>query len=258
MKTQQIPIDQIDPNPHQPRSSIKAANLKELADSIKDVGIIQPLLVTQRDDRYILVAGFRRLEASKQVELKDVPCMVQDLSDDDMIRYALIENIQREDLNPLEEALAIKQLIGNQGLDYRKVAEMLGKSKTYVGERLALLDLPDDLKEAVSQGTLSMKKADALKKVNDDKARARLIGKASAVDLQHLKVLIEKAQDKLIKGRKPRESWDVYTELREFSKSTEGVRLYKDRISFRFDTEESLHDLLIKVLELLEEEVEEV
>jgi len=258
MNAQQIPIDQIDPNPHQVRGMIKTSDIKELVDSIKDVGVIQPLLVTRKKDRYILVAGYRRLEASRQAKLKELPCMVQDLSDDDMIRYALIENLQREDLNPLEEALAIKQLIGNQGLDYRKVAEMLGKSKTYVGERLALLDLPDDLKEAVSQGTLSMKKADALKKVNDDKARARLIGKASAVDLQHLKVLIEKAQDKLIKGRKPRESWDVYTELREFSKSTEGVRLYKDRISFRFDTEESLHDLLIKVLELLEEEVDEV
>ncbi len=257
MDAQQIPIDQIDPNPHQVRGRIKTSDIKELADSIKDVGVIQPLLVTRKEDRYILVAGYRRLEASKQAELKDVPCVMQDLSDDDLVRYALIENLQREDLNPLEEALAIKQLIGTQELDYRKVAELIGKSKTYVGERLALLDLPDDLKEAVSQGTLSMKKADTLKNLKDDKARAKLVEKASAVDLQHLKVLVEKAEDKLTKGRKPREAWDVHQGLKEFSKSIEGVRLYRDRISFKFDTEESLRDLLTKMLKLLEEKVEE-
>lgn len=251
MNAQQIPIDQIDPNPHQVRSRIKTSDIKELVDSIKDVGVIQPLLITRKKDRYILVAGYRRLEASKQAKLKELPCVVQDLSDDDLIRYALIENLQREDLNPLEEALAIKQLIGTQELDYRKVAEMLGKSKTYVGERLALLDLPYDLKETVSQGTLSMKKADALKKVKDDKARTRLIEKAKSVDVRKLKTLVKKAEA----GRKPRESWDVHQGLRELSRSTEGVRLYKDRISFRFDTEESLRELLTKMLKLLEEKV---
>ncbi len=122
-----------------------------------------------------------------------------------------------------------------------------------MGERITLLDLPDDLKKAVSQGTLSLKKANVLKKLDDEKVRAKLIEKAKSVDVQKLKTLVKKAEA----GRKPTEKWNVHRGLKELSRSTEGVRLYKDRISFRFDTEESLHDLLIKVLELLEEEVED-
>ena len=131
MKAELIPIEKIQPNPRQPRTNIDSEGIAELVNSIKDVGVIQPLLVTVRDDDFILVAGSRRFEASKQAKL--------------------------------EEALTIIQLIGTQNLEYRNVAELIGKSKSFVGERLALLNLPDDLKDAVSRGTISMKKADILK-----------------------------------------------------------------------------------------------
>ena len=255
MNAQQIPIDQIDPNPHQLRGRIETSDIKELVDSIKDVGVIQPLLITQKEDRYILVAGLRRLEASRQAELKEVPCVVQDLSDDDLIRYALIENLQRVDLSPLEEALALKQLIDTGGIDYRKAAELTGKSKTFVGERLALLQLPTDLKNAVSRGTISMKKADTLRKVSKTNVRAKLLERAPKLDLPTLKALVDNAEKKINRGRKPPKLWNMHQGLKEFSKSIEGVSLYKDRISFKFDTNESLRDLLTRVLKFLKEEV---
>jgi len=250
-----IPLNQILPNPHQVRTTIETSDIEELIHSVRDVGIIQPLLVTQKGDKFILVAGQRRLEASRKVELEEVPCMVHDLSDDDLIRYALIENIQRKDLGPLEEATAVKQVMSSQDLDIRKVAKLIGKSKSYVGERLALLDLPDDLKEAVSKGTLPIKKALALSKLKDAKTRAKLIDKAATVDLQHLKVLIEKTVDSLTDGPKPKEAWEVHQGLRQLSKSIEGFRLYKDRISFRFDSDKSLLDMLIQITKLLQNNI---
>jgi len=257
MNAQLIPIDQIDPNPYQIRGKIEASDIKELVDSIKDVGVIQPLLVTRKEERYILVAGHRRLEASKQAELKEVPCVLQNLTDDVLIRYALIENLQRVDLSPLEEALALKQLIDADSIDYRRAAELTGKSKTFVGERLALLKLPIDLKDAVSQGTISMKKADVLRKVKNTKVRARLLEKAPKLDLSTIRALVDKTESKIVSIRKPSKSWNIQRELKEFAKSNESVRLYRDRISFKFDSEESLCELMNKVLNLFEEEVDE-
>lgn len=251
MKAELIPIEKIKPNPNQPRTNIDNEEITELVNSIKDVGVIQPILVTPRNDNYLLVAGSRRLEASKQANLTEIPCILQDLSDDDLLRYALLENLQREDLEPLEEAIAIKQLISTQKLEYRKVAELIGKSKSFVGERLALLNLPDDLKEAVSRGTISMKKADVLKSVKNDRLRTKLLEKAPQLDLPTLRALVENAENKVKSDRKPSESWNINQGLQKFAKSNEGVRIYKDRISFKFESEDSLRDLLAKLLEML-------
>jgi len=256
MNAQNIQIDQIDPNPFQLRGDIDASEITELVDSIKDVGVIQPLLVSQLEDRYILIAGHRRLAASKKAKLKEVPCVVQELPADVQIRYALIENLQRVDLSPLQEALALKKLLEIGGIDYRKAAEMIGKSKTYVGERMLLLRLPDDLRDAVSQGTISMKKADLLRRVKSSKVRARLLERAPMLDLPTLRALVENTVNKLAQTRKPAEPWEYNERLMAFAKSNENIRLYKDRVSFKFDSEKSLYDLLCIVREILEKDLD--
>ena len=256
MNAQQIAIDLIDPNPFQLREKIEESGLNELAESIKDVGIIQPLLVTQVEGRYILIAGHRRLQAAKLAKLTEVPCVVQEVSDADQIRYALIENLQRADLSPLEEALALKQLVETCRIDYRKAAELIGKSKTYVGERIALLRLPYDLRDAVSKGTISMKKADLLQRIKNAKVRAKLLERAPMLDLPTLRALVEKIENRSTQPRNPAEPWNYHEELMAFAKSNENIRLYKDRVSFKFDSEKSLHDLLKIVLELLEENLD--
>jgi ParB family transcriptional regulator, chromosome partitioning protein len=256
MNALQISIDQIDTNPFQLRGKIETSDINELVNSIKDVGVIQPLLVTQVEDRYILIAGHRRLEASIRAKLKEVPCVIQDLPEDVQTRYALIENLQRVDLSPLQEALALKKLLEIGGIDYRKAAELIGKSKTYVGERMLLLRLPDDLRDAVSQGTISMKKADLLRRVKSSKVRGRLLERAPMLDLPTLRALVENTVSKLAQARKTAESWDYNERLMAFAKSNENIRLYKDRVSFKYDSEKSLYDLLCIVREILENDLD--
>jgi len=255
MNAQQIPIDLIDPNAFQLRGEIEVSDIEELASSVKDVGVIQPLLVSPHNDRYVLIAGHRRLAASKRAKLKEVPCVVQDLPEKVQIRYALIENLQRVDLSPLQEALALKQLVEVGGIDYRRAGELIGKSKTYVGERLALLRLTGDLQDAVSRGTISMKKADLLRRVKSTKVRGRLLEKAPMLDLPTLRALVEKIESKPVQNRKETEEWDGPFELREFTKTNENVRLYKDRVTIKFDNEQSLYRLLNIVVEVLEKDL---
>ena len=251
---QVVTIDQIDPNPYQPRGKLAAADVKELTESIKEVGLLQPILVVQKKDRYLLVAGHRRLAAAKQAKMKELPCIVRQLTEADLLRYSLIENLQREDLTPLEEAKSIQQLIETLKLDYRSLATLIGKSKSYIGYRMALLDLPDDLKDAVEQGTLPLKKAIELKKIEDQKLRAKLIAKGGTGDLEEFISLIQTTIEKHGKVSKPREKIDVLPGLKVFSKTTPGVRLYRDRISFNFDSQDALRKLLSRVLALLEEQ----
>ncbi len=252
MKAELAPVDKIQPNPKQPRNKLNSDEIEELVASIKHIGVIQPLLVAPGNGGYVLVAGSRRLEASKRAALEEVPCIIQDLEEEELLRYALIENLQREDLAPLEEAEAIKQLMSSEHLNYRMVADLIGKSKSFISGRLALLNLPDDLKSAVSQGVISLKKADVLKTVKNAKARSRLLARAPQLDLPTLRTLAEKARakggNKQEKEPKPNA---INPELQEFAKSTKGFRVYKDRISFRFESEDELRNLLGRLLEML-------
>ena len=145
---QLIPIEWIQLNPHQFRNAVNETGVEELALSIRDVGVFEPLLVTRRGrKRFIVIAGHRRLEAAKRAGLDAVPCVVLDLSDGEFLHYSLIENLQRANLEPFEEAAAIKQLIELTGFTYREVAAKLGKSVAFVSERLALMEMPKDVEE---------------------------------------------------------------------------------------------------------------
>jgi ParB family chromosome partitioning protein len=159
----EIPIDDIGPNPHQPRQRFDDEAIKELASSIKASGVLQPVLV-RRDPAggYQLVAGERRLRAARVAGLPKVPAILREVNDQEMIEMALVENIQREDLNPIEEAKAYQSLISRAGLTHDQVSDRVGKQRTTISNSLRLLTLPVEVQDMVSRETLSAGHARAL------------------------------------------------------------------------------------------------
>jgi ParB family transcriptional regulator, chromosome partitioning protein len=151
----EVEVESIIPGPMQPRAHFDEGSLEGLADSIRTHGIVQPLLVRRQGDRYELIAGERRWRAARLAGLSRVPVVVKDVGDKDLLEIALIENIQREDLNPIEEAQAYRKLIENVGLTQEELAARVGRDRSYITNYLRLLKLPEDLQQLVIQGRLS-------------------------------------------------------------------------------------------------------
>jgi ParB family transcriptional regulator, chromosome partitioning protein len=151
----EVELDSIVPGSMQPRTHFDEASLQSLAESIRSHGIVQPLLVRRRGDGYELIAGERRWRAAKIAGLAKVPVVVKEVPDNSLLEIALIENIQREDLNPIEEALAYKKLIETVGLTQEALASRVGRDRSYITNYLRLLRLPEDLQELVIEGRLS-------------------------------------------------------------------------------------------------------
>jgi len=158
----QCDVDLIHPNPFQPRMRFPDEELEELAESIAEQGVIQPLIVRRQGERFELVAGERRLRAAKMAGLSQVPVLVQDIPDDKMLETILVENIQREDLNPMEEAEAYQSLLSQLQLTQEEVARRVGKKRSTVANFLRLRQLPEPIKESLREGALSMGHARAL------------------------------------------------------------------------------------------------
>ncbi len=159
----QLPVGQLQPGRYQPRTGMDPERLRELSESIRAQGVIQPIVVRAVGrDRYEIIAGERRWRAAQLAELAEVPCVVRDVPDQVTIAMALIENIQREDLNPLEEAAALKRLIDEFKLTHQQAAEAVGRSRAAVTNLLRLLDLPAEIKQLVEAHRLEMGHARAL------------------------------------------------------------------------------------------------
>ena len=158
----EVAVDQISPNPHQPRQFFDQEQLAELANSIEEHGLIQPLVVTRVGSGYQIIAGERRWRASKLAGLTGVPVIIKETTPQQMLELAIMENIQRADLNPLEEAQAYAQLMEEFGLTQEAVAERVGKSRTAVANTVRLLNLPAQIKEELAAGQLSEGHARAL------------------------------------------------------------------------------------------------
>ena len=157
-----IPLDSIRPNRYQPRREFSDSAIDELASSIREKGILTPILVRRAVRGYELIAGERRFRAAQKVGLTTVPAIVKDVAEEESLELALIENIQREDLNPIEEAQAYQQLIERFGLTHDDLAKRVGKDRTTITNILRLLELPDVVQDYVSRGTLSMGHARSL------------------------------------------------------------------------------------------------
>ncbi|WP_415922428.1 ParB/RepB/Spo0J family partition protein [Tateyamaria sp. SN6-1] len=170
-----VPIDQIAPNPDQPRKQFDAAQLADLVASIKEKGVLQPLIVRQVGSTYEIVAGERRWRAAQQAQLHELPVVVRDFTDEEVLEVAIIENIQRADLNAIEEAAGYKQLMDRFGHTQEKMAEALGKSRSHIANLLRLLQLPDGVQTYVMDGRLSAGHARALITSDDAEALAKQV-----------------------------------------------------------------------------------
>jgi ParB family chromosome partitioning protein len=170
----EVDIDLIKPNPSQPRTYFDETRLEELAQSIVSNGIVQPLLVRRRGARYELVAGERRWRAAQRAGLQRVPAVVRDIPDDKLLELALIENIQRQELNAIEEARAYKRLIETLNLTQEVVAQKVGRDRSFITNYLRLLRLPDDIQLLVEKESLSMGHARALLGVDDNEIQRRV------------------------------------------------------------------------------------
>ncbi|MGQ5426763.1 ParB/RepB/Spo0J family partition protein [Thermophilibacter sp. ZX-H3] len=175
-----LPISEIKPNKGQPRKTFRPEELAELADSIKQNGILQPLLVRKKGSGYEIVAGERRYQAAKAAGLTDIPVVIRDISDDDVFKLALIENLQRSDLSPLEEAQGYRQLIKEKGLTQEELAKLLSKSRSAITNTLRLLDLPKEVQELVEEGKLTAGHARAILAVPSEEGRIQLAQKVVA------------------------------------------------------------------------------
>jgi ParB family chromosome partitioning protein len=179
------PIEQIRPNKNQPRKRFTAEALEELAASIKAQGIIQPLVVTKRDGGYEIIAGERRWRAAQRAGLREVPVVIRDVADEAVLELALIENIQREELNVIEEAEAYRTLVELFGIAQDEVARRVGKSRTTITNTLRLLRLPDDIRQDLIEQRMSMGHARALLGLDDQsliqRARHEIIAKQLSV-----------------------------------------------------------------------------
>ena len=174
--TKEVPIEQIHPNPKQPRQNFDDATVKELAQSVKQNGILQPILVRRHPERpqeFEIVAGERRWRAAQLARLHEVPVVIRDIDEAKMLEMALVENVQREDLNALEEAEAYQRLTKEFGHSQENLAEAVGKSRSHVANTLRLLALPDTVKAMIAEGRLSAGHGRALLSAKDPESLAR-------------------------------------------------------------------------------------
>ena len=173
--TNQLPVEKLVPNPGQPRKNFDETELQELADSIKTYGIIQPVIAANAGDgTYIIIAGERRTRAAKLAGLDEVPVIIRDYTDQKRLEVSLIENIQRSDLNPIEEAAAYKNLMDFSGISQDELAARVGKNRSTVANALRLLKLPAGIQKSIEEGEVSPGHARALLSVTDTKARDKL------------------------------------------------------------------------------------
>ncbi len=215
-----IDIDDIKPNPNQPRKKFNAKRLEELSQSIQDNGVIQPLVVQRKGSGYELVAGERRWRASRLAGLKKVPCLIREFDEKQNLIVTIIENMQREDLDPIEEANGLRQMIHKFGFTQEQVSESLGKSRAYIANSVRLLKLPEDVQKKVSEGKISAAHGRTLLSLEDPRKQRML---AERIEKEELSVrTVEEIVKKLKEGGKKE------TKKTEKTKSTEIITVEND------------------------------
>ena len=193
-----VQTGQIKPNPFQPREDFDPQSIEELAQSIKEKGVIQPLLVRRKGDNFELIAGERRLRAAQQLGIKEVPIIVKEVDDKDSLELALIENIQRQNLNPIEEAHAYQYLLDKFQVTQEKISEAMGKSRASIANILRLLNLPQEIQMEMKKGRISFAHGRALLELGDINEQRRLGHEVIAKELSVREL------ENLIKMHRPR------------------------------------------------------
>ena len=254
----EIALTEIDPNPDQPRRDFDKETLETLAESIRQSGVLQPLLVTPEGGRYRIVAGERRFRAARMAGLQTVPCIVRELSAQERMEAALIENLQREDLNPIEEAAGIRDLMESCGYTQELAARRVGRSRPAVANLLRLLALPEDIQQLVRDGSLSAGHAHVLAGMTGEHTQRALAQRIlreglSVREAERLAALPEKTPEKPEKKPIAVELEDMRARLQ----SAIGVRtlltgsLKRGKVVLQYSTEEEL-EAIYAAMERLE------
>ena len=251
----EIPVSEIRPNPYQPRKTFNEEALNELAESIKNYGVFQPIIVKKSIKGYDLIAGERRLRASKLAGLSKIPAIVKDFTDDEMREISLLENIQRENLTAIELAWAYKGIIDNLDIRQEDLAKKIGKSRSHITNTLGLLNLPEEVQKKILNGEISMGHARVLSKMDDE---SRVITLADKVIKENISVhdLEEISKKEDIKKRVPitRRNVDTnYFHIENELRDVLGTKVKVDnkKVSIYFD---SINDLN-RILEIMNIEI---
>lgn len=251
-----IPVGEIRPNPRQPRAHFAPEELQDLVASIREHGILLPLVVTRAAEGYELVAGERRLRASKLAGLATVPAIVRDATEQQKLELALIENVQRQDLNALEEAVAYEALVEEFGLTQEQVAERVGKSRSAVANTLRLLDLSEPMREALREGNITKSHARTLLAESDPAKRMALFEAMLAGGVtvrQAEKTVAVHAHRRIVSGSPTDPNMLAHTKRLEEILGTKveiRERAGKGTITLHFYAKDDLADLLHRLAEL--------
>jgi len=254
-QVQQIPLDNIVAKEDQPRKEFDKSSLKELAESIKVHGVIQPILVRKKEDKYEIIAGERRFRASRLVGLKEIPAIIMDADKEDAAKLALIENIQREDLNPIEEAMAYKHLLEEFRLTQEEVAKTIGKSRSYIANCLRLLNLEEKVIEYLYNGDLTTGHGKVLLAVKDKKQQLSLAEKivTEGLNVRETEKEVKKLNKKKPSKRTTRERDPYIIDLEEQLMRSLGtkVRLTMGKKNGKIEIEYYGMEDLERILEML-------
>jgi ParB family transcriptional regulator, chromosome partitioning protein len=253
-RTLDVDIDLLRPNRFQPRTNVDEANIEELARSIRSHGVIQPIVVRKVDDGYEIVAGERRWRASQRAGLLKVPIVVRDIPDDRLLASALIENLQREDLNAIEEALAYRRLSDEFHLTQEQIADSVGKDRSSIANTVRLLKLPIAVRENIANGTLTMGHARALLALAEEQTQLRVARDvvAKQLSVRETEALVKKIAEPPAPPPEPVK--DVHTRAAEdrlrFAMGTR-VRIVRKRKGGRIEIDFGSEDELQRLFEQL-------
>lgn len=245
-----VNLDELRSNPYQPRQNFDEEALQELAASIKEHGVFQPIIIKKSIKGYEIIAGERRVKASKIAGLKEIPAIVRNFTDSEMMEIALLENLQRENLNSIEEALAYKNLLTNLNLTQEKLAERLGKSRSHITNMIGLLTLPEEVQNLISEKKISMGHARVLSKLEDKhqikELTDRIISEGLSVRQIEDLTSSEKNYERKNKIVRHQEKNNEYVDLEETLKEKLGtkVKIKKNKLEITFTNTNDLNRLL--------------
>lgn len=256
-----VDITKIQPNPNQPRTHFNETLLQELSESIRENGVLQPLLVRKKGQKYEIIAGERRYQASKLAGIEKLPVIIKDVDDQKMLELALIENLQRSDLNPIEEAKGYKQLLKESGMTQEALSKAVSKSRSAITNSLRLLDLPDEVQQFLFDGKMTAGHARAILAVPFEDARIRLAQKVvneglSVRATENLAPLFSVGEEpKKPKSVAPQSYKKAARALRQVFNTNVKVKSSrgKNRIEIEFKDEEELSQILSVVMNSAEE-----
>ncbi len=252
-----VKISKVEPNREQPRKNFDEDALQELAESIKQFGVLQPILVQERDDYYEIIAGERRWRAANIAGLKEVPVIIRNLTEQEIVEIALIENIQREDLNPIEEAQAYKRLLTEFNLKQDEVAERVSKSRTAVTNSMRLLKLSDEVQQMVIDEMITTGHARALLAIEDPEQQYILAQKVfdEKLSVRDIEKLVKNlGKTKVQKKSKEKQLTAIYQEIEEVLKgklSTKVSIVAKENGAGKIEVEFFSHEELDRLMDLI-------